>query len=210
MADQINLKDSNTSGDKPGLHMQKKAVRDVFKSLVQEDTLESERLELLENILTRSNVQFASIADRVSVDFSKFAQLIMTHDLTPLMEAQKKLRDTRSNDSSSMVVISSDLLTDISNCEKIEEDDVEDMNVLSGIFIYGLFIGIILSLVAALVMQFVNFAIGARDLTFILVGCIVLVLVPVAIIVFEPYLKGMQKKHNEFFERVVHLFSGKL
>lgn len=188
----------------------KKAVREAFKSLVQDDSIESERLELLENILTRSNVQFASIADKVSVDFAKFTQLIMTHDLSPLMEAQKKLRDARGAEASSMVVISSDLLTDISNCEKIEEDEVEDMNVLSGIFIYGLFVGIILSLVTALVMQFVNFAISARDLSFILVGCIVLVLIPVAIIVFEPYLKGMQKKHNEFFERVVHLFSGKL
>lgn len=209
MADDINLKDGKGHGDnKPFAH--RKAVRDVFKSLVEDDNVEKERLELLENILERSNVQFASIADKVSVDFSKFAQLIMTHDLTPLMDVQTKLKDTRGADSSSMVVISSDLLTDISNCEKIDEDDVEDMNVLSGIFIYGLFIGIILSLVVALVMQFVNFAINSRDLAFILIGCIILVLVPVAVIVFEPYLKGMQKKHNEFFERVVHLFSGKL
>lgn len=209
MADDINLKDGKGHGDnKPFAH--RKAVRDVFKSLVEDDNVEKERLELLENILERSNVQFASIADKVSVDFSKFAQLIMTHDLTPLMDVQSKLKDTRGADASSMVVISSDLLTDISNCEKIDEDDVEDMNVLSGIFIYGLFIGIILSLVVALVMQFVNFAINSRDLAFILIGCIILVLVPVAVIVFEPYLKGMQKKHNEFFERVVHLFSGKL
>lgn len=208
MADHLNLSEDKNPDHKSLPN--RKVVRDVFKSLVEDDNIESERLELLENILTRSNVQFASIADKVSVDFSKFAQLIMTHDLTPLMEVQQKLRDTHTNNASSMVVISSDLLTDISNCEKIDEDDIEDTNVLSGIFIYGLFIGIILSLVAALVMQFVNFAIGARDLTFILIGCVVLVLVPVAIIVFEPYLKGIQKKHNEFFERMVHLFSGKL
>lgn len=209
MAEELNLKDS---AKKPSTapSADRKAVREVFRSLVGEENVEKERLELLENILTRSNVQFASIADKVSVDFSKFAQLLMTHDLTPLLEAQKRLRETRGGDSSSLVVISSDLLTDISNCERVDEEELEDTNVLSGIFIYGLFIGIILSLITALFLQFAKFAIGARDLTFILLGCIVLVLVPVAIIVFEPYLKGMQKKHNEFFERVVHLFSGKL
>lgn len=208
MAEQINLKDDHSVFE-PKAQTNKKAVREVFKSLIEDDNIEKERLELLENILQRSNVQFASIADKVAIDFSKFTQMIMTHDLTPLMEAQKKFYDAKP-ENSSMVVISSDLLADISNCERVIDEDEEDTNVLSGIFIYGLFIGIILSLVTALIMQFVNFSIGARDLTFILVGCIVLVLVPVAIIVFEPYLKGMQRSHNEFFERIVHLFSGKL
>lgn len=208
MADKINLKDDGALFE-ANVPTGKKALRDAFKSLVEDDNIEKERLELLENILQRSNVQFASIADKVAIDFAKFTQMIMTHDLTPLMEAQKKFYDAKP-ENSSMVVISSDLLADISNCERIIEEDEQDTNVLSGIFIYGLFIGIILSLVTALVMQFINFSVSARDLTFILIGCVVLVLVPVALIVFEPYLKGMQKSHNEFFERIVHLFSGKL
>lgn len=187
-------------------------AKEAFRSLLGDDNVEKERLELLENILERSNVQFASIADKVSVDFSKFVTLLLTHDLAPLLEAQKKVHAiSGKKDPATYVVISSDLLTDISNCQKIEEDEEEEnVNVLSGIFIYGALTGLILSLIVAIIFQFVNMTIHARDLIFILLGCVILVVIPMIIIVFEPYLKNIQKKHNDFFRRVVGFFSGKM
>ncbi len=205
----INLKKSlDVSGHNEKAHEAKEA----FRSLLADESVEKERLELLENILERSNVQFASIADKVSVDFGKFVTLLLTHDLAPLLEAHKKAEDlTSAKDPSLYVVISSDLLTDISNCQRIPEEEAkeESVNVLSGIFIYGALSGLILSLLVAIIFQFVNVAINARDLIFVLLGCVLLVIIPMILIVFEPYLKNIQKKHNDFFRRMMGFFIGK-
>lgn len=184
----------------------RKDVKDAMRAIFQDKNIEEERLELLQNILDRSNVQFASISDKVSVNFDKFVRLVLTHDLEPLLEQLKK----GSVGAESYVVVSSDLLTDISNCEKVDEDEVQDVNVLSGIFIYGTVSGLILSLLVAIVFRFINFSIQSRDLVFVLLGCLAFIIIPIVIIVFEPYLKGIQKKHNEFFQRVVGFFTGKM
>lgn len=204
MADELNLRNDNVSHRAKQQHA-KEALQELLEA---EDPAEMQR-ELLHGILRESDVKFASIASRVSVDFNKFVAMVLTHDLTPLLEQQKILKPEEKT--ASYVVVSSDLLADISNCEKIEvEEDEESVNVLSGIFVYGLIVGIIISLVVAIVTQFVNLQIGLRDLLLVLGGFVAVILIPVALIVFEPSLKSMQKKHNEFFERIVAFFSGKI
>ncbi len=184
----------------------KKDVKDAFRSLLQDKTVDEDRLELLQNILDRSNVQFASISDKVSVGFNNFVRLVLTHDLEPLLEKLK----TSSTEVESYVVVSSDLLTHISNCDKVDDEDLQDVNVLSGIFIYGVVSGLMVSLIAAIVFRYINIDIQSRDLIFVLLGCLVFIAIPVIVIVFEPYLKGIQKKHNDFFQRIVGFFTGKM
>lgn len=185
----------------------RKILQDILES--EEPSADKERLELLENILNKSNVQFASIADKVGIDFRKFAHLILTHDLTPLLKEGASYDSMK--EGTSTVVVSSDLLADISSCERlVEEEEEEAVNVLSGIFVYGLLVGVVLALVVAIITQFVNLHISTRDLLLILAGFLGVIALPLLLIVFEPSLKSMQKKHNEFFLRVVGFFSGKM
>ena len=207
MAEELNLRK-----DLSQYKSRSQNTRDVLQDLLDsgEPGLEKERLELLENILNKSNVQFASIADKVSVDFNKFVHMLLTHDLAPLLDTLEKQKGN-AKDPATFVVVSSDLLADISNCQKVEEEDEEEeVNILSGIFVYGIFSGIILSLVVAIVTKFINFHIGIRDLLLVLGGFIAVLLIPVALMIFEPSLKNMQKRHNEFFQRMAAFFSGKI
>ena len=200
MSDELNLR---IDTQKPRNEEMKQVLQDFVDQV--EPSMDKDRLELLENILSRSNVQFASVADKVNIDFRKFAHLLLTHDLTPLLSQV----DTTSE--STKIVVSSDLLADISNCERlIEEPDEEEVNVLSGIFVYGLLMGVVIALMVAIITQFVNMHISTRDLLLILAGFLGVLSLPLLLIVFEPSLKSMQKKHNEFFQRMVGFFSGKI
>ncbi|MFN7160393.1 MAG: hypothetical protein ACK4NC_02155 [Candidatus Gracilibacteria bacterium] len=199
MADELNLRN-----DAQPQHRTKQQTKEILQDLIDKDPR-----EVFQGLLKESDVKIASIASRVSVDFTKFVSMVQTHELDHLIGQIKSLKpDERTN---SYVVVSSDLLADIMNCErKEEEDEEESVNVLSGIFVYGLIVGIIISLVVAIITQFVNLQIGLRDLLLILGGFTTVILIPLALIVFEPSLKSMQKKHNEFFERIVAFFSGKI
>lgn len=203
MADELNLRNEPTSHRSK----QQNATEAVHNIFVNENPAETQR-EILQGILKESDVKFSSLASRVSVDFVKFVKMVHTHELSPLLEKQNSI--AKEKEGNAYVVISSDLLADIMNCEKKEEEEEEEtVNVLSGIFVYGLIVGIIVALVVAIVTQFVNLQIGLRDLLLILGGFMTVILIPLALIVFEPSLKDMQKKHNEFFQRVVAFFSGK-
>lgn len=208
MASRIDLKSEKDKSMSSHGNDSKADLRAAFKDMLSE-TPEKERSELLENILQRSNVQFASIADKVTVEFSKFVKLLLTHNLEMLLKEEQQLREKGMLDAKSYVVVSADLLTDISNCEKNEEDPTDSMNVLSGIYVFGILSGLILSIVTALIIQYVNFAVSTRDLLFILLGSLVLILFPLIFFGIEPYLKGVQRKHNELFHRFISFFQNK-
>lgn len=184
----------------------KKELKAAFMDMLEGTTVEKERAEMLESILTKSNVQFASVADKVTVEFSKFVKLVLTHNLEELLREEQVLREQGSLKARSYIVVSSDLLTDISNCDKNEDDPEDSVNVLSGIYLFGILSGLILSIIAALVIQYVNFPLSTRDLLFLLAGSLVLLLLPAVFFLLEPYLRGLQRKHNELFQRMVSFF----
>jgi len=182
--------------------------RQIKKTLVDVGEIKGHHVEMLQDLLEQSNVKFASVADKVTVEFPKFVKMVLTHDLEPLLMEEQRLREEGKQTPKSFMVVSSDLLTDISNCEMNEEDPLDSMNVLSGIFVFGMLMGLIVAVAVALVLQFVNFSVETRDLIFILVGSIALILIPAFFFLAEPYLRGIQRRHNEFFHRVLQFFNG--
>ncbi len=214
-------KNINLSEDGRKPTRREKQVQEAVQTLFGEGPIEKERMELLESIMQQGGVQFSSVASKVTVEFSKFVKMVLTHDLEPLLkvEMQKKgdeaaMEETGgrmqgAGDGPSLVVVSSDLLTDISNCEKLEEDPLDSMNVLSGIYVFGMLSGLILTVIIALVLQYVNFSVSTRDLIFILVGSVVLILIPLMFMAAEPMLRGVQRKHNEFFAKLTGFLGGR-
>ena len=138
------------------------------------------------------------VSRNVELNFVRFVKMLKTHDLAEILEEE----DVDQN-----IIIPADLLADISNSEMVIERKAATTNIYSGIFIYGVGVGSLLVVIAAIVLSMTNVVISSRDL--MVVGGIMMVglLLPFAIIASEPVVTEFQSKHRDYLERVTNFLS---
>jgi len=186
--------------------------KELMKTLLgEEGTFDKERLEVLEDLLKKSNVQFASVSDKIAIDFLKFLSMLGNHELgafTGELRKRKEAKDPATLKNIN-VVISSDLLAEISSCPKKEEDDTNTFQALTGFFAFGGLTGVLLTLIGVMFIVWSGITIEMKDLVYILAVFAAILFIPLGLIALQPSLQRIQEKNLELVKRMVNFFNGK-
>lgn len=139
------------------------------------------------------------VSENIRLNFLRFVKMLKTHDLTDILEDGEEDGKT--------IVIPADLLADISNSEMVIEKRAATTNIYSGIFMYGLAVGVLVAILVAIGFNMFTITVAMRDL--VIVGGVILagLLLPFIIIATEPTINEIQEKHRDYLERVTSFLS---
>jgi len=166
---------------------------------------EDERLRKEENLMTikeifnRSKMKISTVGNEVRMSFKKFVELVQNKDVSSI--SGKKEKDE--------VVVSADLLADITNAQPAAQKETLSANAVSGIFVYGAFVGVIVSLLISIIVALTGTEVSAGALTIILIVFVVFALAPIAMVVGDPYVRKFQEKNKLFLEKVMKILNVK-
>ena len=157
----------------------------------------------IKNIAEKANLKFLSLSKNVTLSFPHFVKLVQAHNLEKLLKNEEKKENPHE------VAVPSGLLVDISSSEEMKKKK-EGKNILSGVFLIGILLGCIGSIFGMVLLMtggvpmtrflLVNMGLGFIALLLLILG------IPAFLASMETPLKKMQKKHQEFLERLVDLF----
>jgi hypothetical protein len=156
----------------------------------------------LQNIYEKSKLNFMAITENVTVKFSWLLKLLKKLDLEKLHKNQgkKPLEED--------ITLPSNLLLELSDAEPNKQQ--KSMNLLSGVFLIGILIGCLGTVIIMLGLINSKVEINNQLLMYMGLGFFIalaiVIGIPILLAAVEPFLKKVQEKHHDFMDRIVNFF----